>query len=81
MGWTHILDMDNSSSAADENPFQAPKWQPLGRIIVKLPRDECLCREMEKNNVILVEGYPSKPSEAGGLQKDQYVKVGKSHLK
>ena len=25
MGWTHIPDMDTSSSSADDNPFQAPK--------------------------------------------------------
>ena len=36
MRWTHIPDMDMSSSAADDNPFQAPKQQPLGRISVKL---------------------------------------------
>ena len=36
---------------------------------------------MDKLNVTLVEGYLSSASEAGGLQKDQYVKVGKSQLK
>ena len=81
MGWTYIPDMDNSSSSADNYPFQAPKQQPLGRISVKLPSDEWLYRKMDKLKVTLVEGYPSRASEAGGLQKDQYVKVGKSQLK
>ena len=48
MGWTHILDVDNSSSSADDNPFAASKQQPLGRISVKLPTDEWLCRRMDK---------------------------------
>ena len=29
MGWTCILDMDNSSSSADDNPFAAPKQVAL----------------------------------------------------
>ena len=72
--------MDTSSSA-DDNPFQAPKQQPLGRISVKLPTDEWLCQKMDKLNVALVEGYPSIASEAGGLQKDHFVKVSKSQSK
>ena len=77
MGWTHIPDMDTSSSSADDNPFQAP----VSRISVMLPTDEWLCRKMDKLNVTLVEGYPSRASEAGGKQKDQFVKVGKSQSK
>ena len=48
---------------------------------VKLPTDEWLCKKMDKLNVTLVEGYPSRASEAGGLQKDQFVKVGRSQSK
>ena len=81
MGWTHIPDMDNLSSSADDNPFQAPKQQPLSRISVKLPSDEWMCQKMDKLNLTLVEGYPSRASEAGCLQKDQLVKMGKSQLK
>ena len=81
MGWTHIPEMDNSSSSADNNPFRAPKQQPLGQISVKLPTDEWLCWKMDKFNITLVEGYPSRTSEAGGLQKDQFVKVGRSQAK
>ena len=76
MGWNHIPDIDNASSSTDDNPFAASKQQPLGRISVKLPTDEWLCKKMDKLNVILVEGYPSR-GEAGGLQKDQFVKVGR----
>ena len=79
MGWIHVLDMDTSSSA-DDNPFQAPKQQSLGRISVKLPTDEWLCCKMDKLYVTLVEGYQPRAS-ASGLQKDQFVKVGNSQSK
>ena len=62
MGWNHIPDIDNASSATDDNPFAASKQQPSGRISVKLPTDEWLCKKMDKLNVILVEGYPSRAS-------------------
>ena len=35
MGWTHIPDMDISSSA-DDNPFAAPHQHPQRKISVKL---------------------------------------------
>ena len=70
--------MDNSSSAYD-NPFAAPKQQPLGKISVKLQTSEWLCKRMD--NITLTEGYPSRASEASGLQKHQFVKVGKSQSK
>ena len=55
-----ILDVDTSSSSADDNPFAAPKQQPLGRISVKLLTDEWLCKKMDKPNITLLEGYPSR---------------------
>ena len=36
---------------------------------------------MDKPNITQVEDYPSRASEAGGLQKDQFVKVGRSKAK
>ena len=68
--------MDNASSALDDNPFAAPKQQSQGWVIVKLPTDDWLCEKMDKLNITLVEGYRSRRSEAGGLQNDQFVKVG-----
>ena len=64
--------MDNSSSA-DDNPFAGPKQQSLSKISVKLPIDEGLCKNIDKLNITLVEGYPSWESEAGGLQKDHFI--------
>ena len=47
-----------------------------------MPTDDWLCRKLSKLNVILVEGYPSRSSEAGGgLLKDQSLRPEKSQAK
>ena len=79
MGWTHIPDVDSAMSSAEDNPFAAPKQQPVGKISVDLPADDWLCRKLDKLNLTLV--YPSRSSEAGGLQRDQFVKLAKSQAK
>ena len=66
MGWTDIPDFDTATSTSDDNPFAGPRTQPTGKVSVKMPMDEWLCRKMEKLNRTLVEGYPSCSSEAGG---------------
>ena len=81
MGWTHIPDMDTAASTSDDNPFAGPKNQPTGKMSVKMPTDESLCKKMGKLNLTLVEGYPSRSSEAGGLLKDQFVRPGRSQQK
>ena len=65
-------------SSADDNPFAAPKQQPVGKVSVNLPTDDCLCRIMDGLNLTLTQGYPSRSSETGGLQRDQFVKHSKS---
>ena len=64
MGWTHIPNMDTAASTSDNNPFAGPKTQPTGKVSVRMPIDEWLCRKMGKLNLTLVEGYPSRSSEA-----------------
>ena len=81
MGWTHIPDIDTGTSTSGDNPFAGPKTQPTGKMSVKMPTDEWLCRKMGKLNLTLVEGYPSRSSEAGGLLKDQFVRPGRSQQK
>ena len=81
MGWSHIPDIDSTSLNAEDNPFSFPKQQPAGKISVNLPTDDWLCRKMSKLNVTLVQGYPSKSSESGGLQHDHFVKPAKSQVK
>ena len=49
------------------------------KISVNLPIDDWLCCKMDSLNLTLVQGYPSRSSETGGLQRDQFVKPAKSH--
>ena len=63
MGWTHIPEVDSALSSADDNPFAAPKQQPAGKTSVNLPTDDWLCRKMDRLNLTLVQGYPSRSSE------------------
>ena len=81
MGWTHIPDMDTATATTDDNPFAGPKTQPTGNVSVSMPTDEWLYRKMGKLNPTLVEGYPSRSSEAGGLLKDQFVRPTRSQAK
>ena len=48
---------------------------------MNLPTDEWLCKKMSKLNLTLVQGYPTRTSEAGGLLKDQFVRPPKSQGK
>ena len=79
MGWSHIPDVDSALSSSEDNPFAAPKQQPTGS--VNLPTDDWLCRKMDRLKLTLIQGYPSRSSEAGGLQRDQFVKPPKSQVK
>ena len=67
MGWSHIPDVDSALASSEDNPFAAPKQQPAGKISVQLPTDEWLCHKMDRLNLTLIQGYPSKGSEARGL--------------
>ena len=72
MGWSHIPEMDSTASTSDDNPFAGPKTVTPGKVSVKMPTEDWLCRKLAKLNVTLVEGYPSCGSEAGGLAKDVF---------
>ena len=73
MGWHQIPEFDSVSSSVD-NPFAGSRVQPTGKVSVKLPVDDWLCRKMEKLNLTVAEGYPSRNTETGGLLRDQFVK-------
>ena len=75
MGWHQIPDFDSSSSSMDNNPFAGSRTQPTGEVSIKLPADDWLCRNLEKLNLTIVEGYPSRNAETAGLLRDQFVKT------
>ena len=74
MGWDHIPDIDSGTTTSEDNPFAGPKPHAPGKVSINLPTDEWLCRKMAKLNITLTQGYPSRTSEAGGLQRDQFVR-------
>ena len=47
--------------------------QPTGKVSVKLPVDDWLCKKMEKLNLTITEGYPARNSETAGLLKHQCI--------
>ena len=79
MGWNP--DMDTSANNADNNPFTGPKVQTPGKISVQMSTDDWLFMKLSNLNITLVEGYPSRNPEAGGLLKDQFVQPAKSQAK
>ena len=81
MGWTHIPDMNTTASSSDDNPFAGLRLQTPGKVSVQLPTDEWLCRKLAKLNLTLTDGYPSRSAEAGGLQRDQFLKPPRSQAK
>ena len=78
MGWHQIPDYDHSSYSQDDNPFAGSRTKPAGKVSVRLPVDEWLCRKFERLNVTVAEGYPSRNSQTGGLLRDQFVKTPRS---
>ena len=81
MSWNHIPDIDSGATTSEDNPFAGPKLHTPGKVSVNLPTDEWLCRKMSKLNITLVQGYPTRTSEAGGLLRDQFVCPPKSQQK
>ena len=81
MGWSHIPELDNTASTSDDNPFAGPKTVTPGKVSVKMPTEDWLCRKLAKLNLTLVEGYPSRGSEAGGLAKDVFLRPARTQSK
>ena len=81
MGWSHIPGMDSAASTSDDNPFAGPKTVAPGKVSVKMPTEDWLCRKLAKLNLTLVEGYPSCGPEAGGLAKGVFLRPARSQSK
>ena len=78
MGWTHIPDLEYSPTSRTDNPWTGHRLQPVGKVSVLLPPEDWLCKKLENMNLVLIEGYPSKSSEPGGLHMDQFLRPPKS---
>ena len=67
MGWSNIPDMDSATTGSDDNPFSVPKMTVTGKVSVQMPTEDWLYKKIGKLNLTLVEEYPSRSSEDGGL--------------
>ena len=62
------------------NPFAGADGQPIGKVSVKLPVDDWLCRKMSSLNLTITEGYPTRNTDNTGLLRDQFTKPPRSSL-
>ena len=77
MGWHKVPEFESVSSS-DDNPFAGSRVQPTGKVSVKLPVDDWLCKKMEKLNLTITEGYPARNTDTAGLLKDQFIEPPRS---
>ena len=77
MGWHKVPEFESVSSSGD-NPFANSRVQPNGKVSVKLPVDNWLCKKMEKLNLTITEGYPARNTETAGLLKNQFINPARS---
>ena len=56
----HMVPEFESVSSSDDNPFASSRVQPTGKVSVKFPVDDWLCKKMEKLNLTITEGYPAR---------------------
>ena len=48
MGWSHIPEVDNTAATSDDNPFAGPKTVTPGKVSVRMPTEEWLCKKTWK---------------------------------
>ena len=78
MNWHKVPEFETVSSTADDNPFAGARAKPTGKVSVKLPVDDWLCRKMSSLNLTLTEGYPTRNTDNTGLLRDQFIKTPRS---
>ena len=83
IGWHHIpaFETDYSESDKSNNPWKGKNPRKLTRISVAMPPDDWLCQKLERLNLTVAEGYPSRSQDSAGLKRDQFIKVPKSQEK
>ena len=46
MGWSHIPEVDNTIATSDDNPFAGLKTVKPGKVSVRMPTEEWLCKKL-----------------------------------
>ena len=78
MNWHKVPEFETVSSTADDNPFAGARVRPTGKVSLKLPVDDWLCRKMSSLNLTLTDGYPTRNTDNTGLLRDQFIKTPRS---
>ena len=83
MGWHHIPAFETNFSEPDKsnNPWKGKNPRKPTRISVAMPPDDWLCQKLERLNLTVAEGYPSRSQDSAGFKRDQFIKVPKSQEK
>ena len=83
MGWHHIpaFETDYSEPNKSSNPWKGKNPRKPTSISVAMPPDDWRCQKLERLNLTVAEGYPSRSQDLAGLKRDQFIKVPKSHEK
>ena len=79
MGWNFIPDFEFEYSDPDKsnNPWRGKNPKTSSKVSVAMPADDWLCQKLERINLTVAEGYPSRSQEAGGLRTDQFIRTPK----
>ena len=80
---SHIPTFETDYSEPDKsnNPWKGKNPKKPTRISVAMPPDDWLCQKLERLNLTVAEGYPSRSQDSAGLKRDQFIKVPKSQEK
>ena len=75
------FETDYAEPDKSNNPWKGKNPRKPTRISVAMPPDDWLCQKLERLNLTVAEGYPSRSQDSAGLKRDQFVKVPKSQGK
>ena len=80
MGWHHIptFESDFTELNKSNNLLKGKIPKKPTRISVAMPPDNWFCQKLERLNLTVAEGYPSRAQDSAGSKKDQFIKVPKS---
>ena len=72
------FESDFTEPDKSNNTWKGKNLKEPTRISVAMPPDGWLCQKLERLNLTVAGGYPSRAQDSAGLKKDQFVKVPKT---
>ena len=74
LGWKDVPEEEETSSD-EASSWWEPRSKPKTKLATHLLVDDHLCRKMEKLQVNIKQGYPTKSSDPSPLGKGQFLRV------